>query len=1270
MKLLLSAFFGLVCFFTFAQDINMQNGTFTRCSGVLFDSGGNSDYSNNENFILTICPQNAGQTIKLDFTSFDTQSTEDVLTFFDGQTTSDPTIGSYSGTMSPGIIQATSSSGCITLQFISSAVTNSSGWAANISCYEPCQTIISQIDSAVPAPNTDGYIRVCPNQQISLTGSGQFGTSGVGASYEWDFGDGTTQNGQTATFSYTTHGVYYVNLNISDTNSSNDPSGCKNSNLINQVVQVSTAIDFMGTAAVKASLCFGESTTITGVANETPFLTLCTPPVSGVTFLPDGNGAVYETSIVVDCFESSQTLDDINHLSEICLEMEHSYLGDLDIDIISPSGQSVRLHNQGGDYANLGIPWATSPVDSQSSVLTAGQGFNYCFVANTSLPTLTAGVQANGTFVAGNGPATYMDSFVSAGDYSSLNPLNVLLGSTLNGSWTIRVTDNISSDNGYIFSWVINFDPSILPPNISFTPAITSEGWDADNTITNTSGNTITVQPPSDGIFCYTYRVMDDFGCEYTKDVCIEVFPELIHANPNDLLICDPTGATSYVFDLTQNDPIIFAPNPNPSDFVLTYHTSQAEADADTNPISASDAAAFTGTNGQVIYGRFEYLNSGCYETVSFMLNLFSAPSISSLGDLIFCDDSIDGDDTNGIVEFDLSTKVSEVLGSQSSSAYAVKFYYDQAAADLGVSGTDITTPIANTSNPQPIFARLENKLNIDCYGTTSFQLIVNPLPVITTEVTLKQCDTDTDGITDFNLTQANQLISMNYATETFSYYLTQSKADSGFVIDQITTPIIYTNPTPVNSTVYARVETTFGCFRTSKVNLVVGATLLNPNTFQLKYFVCDDTDTDNNNSNGVASFDFSDATAKVLAQLPTNQNLTVSYYISQADALAETNPIPDISKHRNTASPTTQNIYVRVDSNDVNACLGLGHHITLNVDPLPEPHTITDYILCSDTTQTPFDLTTKEAELIGSQTTPILISYHLSEQDAINNVAIQNPNTYPNTSNPQTIYVRAQFDPDNNMNLDVRECVRTDMSFQLQVNLNPVLFTPDPIIECNDQISTIYDLTLRESQITNNDTTIVLTYFETQLDLANNNPILDPTIYTSNTLTNTITVLATGTNQCTKTIPLDLNTILYANVNKTPPPLEECEIDNNGFDYFDLTLRESQILNGLTATDFDISYYEDEIDAQSGNTNTIPDPTNFENTIILTQEIYVRVKPKTNHCFVIVPLTIIVNPVPEIGILDRYMICLNKTDQVISAVTQPFLPTPPHRHPTKPLHL
>ncbi|MDA9970311.1 CUB domain-containing protein [Flavobacteriaceae bacterium] len=144
MKTLLSAFFGLVSCVTFAQGINMQNGTFTQCGGVLSDSGANSDYSNNETFTLTICPPNAGQFTKLEFTAFDTQSNTDILVIFDGQSISDPILGTYSGTTSPGVIQATNTSGCLTLRFVSDAATTSTGWTANISCYEPCQTIISQ----------------------------------------------------------------------------------------------------------------------------------------------------------------------------------------------------------------------------------------------------------------------------------------------------------------------------------------------------------------------------------------------------------------------------------------------------------------------------------------------------------------------------------------------------------------------------------------------------------------------------------------------------------------------------------------------------------------------------------------------------------------------------------------------------------------------------------------------------------------------------------------------------------------------------------------------------------------------------------------------------------------------------------------------------------------------------------------------------------------------------------------------------------------------
>ena len=804
---------------------------------------------------------------------------------------------------------------------------------------------------------------------------------------------------------------------------------------------------------------------------------------------------------------------------------------------------------------------------------------------------------------------------------------------------------------------IVNGNPGCQGTDITLNTTLSAAGttfeWFKDGTLMAGETNS-TLLVSADGT--YNFKAILVGGCEATDEIVIEfTTPPVITSPPADILLCETDGNGMEVFNFSANEVLVLGTQ-SASNFPISYHTSQTDAEGNLSPLSIPYQNSLA---TETIWLRIADMTQSCYEVVSFDIEVRLQPTANTPNTIIQCDDSVDGDDTNGFVEFDLSPKIPEVLGTQLASDYTVKFYYDQAAADAAVVGTEITAPIQNTTNPQTIYARLENKLNVDCFGTSSFQLIVNPLPVVNLEVILKQCDSDTDGITDFNLTEANQLISSDYTNETFTYYLSSAKAEMGLLADQITTPTIYTNPTPVMSIVYARAETIHGCFRVSKINLVVGATLI-PSTFQLEYYVCDDTEVDNDNSNGVAAFDFSDATAQVLAQLPTNQNLTVSYYISEADALAETNPIADITKHRNSANPTTQNIYARVDSNDVNACLGLGHHITLNVDPLPESSTITDYVLCSDTTQTTFDLTTKDTELIGSQTTPILISYHLSEQDAINNIPIPNPNTYSNTTNPQTIYVRAQFDPDNNMNLDVRECVRTDINFQLHVNLNPVLFTPDPIIECNDQVTTVYDLTIRKDQITNNDPSIVLSYFETQQDLDTNNPIPNPTTYTNNTFTRTILILATGTNQCTKTITLDLITVLYANVNKTPTPIEECEIDNNGFDYFDLTLRETQILNGLNPADFDISYYEDQMDAQSGNTNNIADPTNFENTIVLTQEIYIRVKPKLNHCFIIIPLTIIVNPVPEIGILDRYMICLNKNDQVISPVTQTFLPIPP----------
>ena len=759
-----------------------------------------------------------------------------------------------------------------------------------------------------------------------------------------------------------------------------------------------------------------------------------------------------------------------------------------------------------------------------------------------------------------------------------------------------------------------------------------------------------------------TYKVEINLpgGCSSSDEIVLEfITPPFINNTPKDLFICETDNNGIETFNLTNNSSLVLGSQIT-TDFTITYHLNEADANSNRNAIVTPETYVNTNTE-EMIWLRIATKNQVCFKVTSFRINVLKQAVANKPRPYEVCDNTTIGTDTDGLVSgFDLSTKINEALGAQSVSDYDVRFYYSQADADAKNTTAEITTTIPNTINPQPIYARVENKSNTACYDTTSFNLIVHPLPVLKgLEVDLKQCDTDIDRISLFNLTEANELISTNHTNENFTYYLTEAQAKTGLIADRITNFTDYANTIPGSgSFVYTRVETANGCFRTAKINLFVGASQIPASFVTLQYYECDNKITDNNNTNGIATFDFSDA--KNTIENLFSGGVTATFYNNEADALAESNPI-DIKSHRNEGYPTTQKIYVRIDSDDVNACLGLGHHVTLNVAALPDKNTIQDYVLCSDTNEATFDLTTKASEIIGTQTRPIFVSYHESEQDALNNNnPIAKAASYSSTT--KTIYVRTQFDDNSNGMLDARECVSTDMSFNLVVNPNPVLINPDPIRVCSQQIDTEYDLTIRADQITNGDKTITLNYYKTQQDIINNTPITTPKAYTNTQLDRDIIVLATGANGCTKQITLSLKTILYANLNKNPIPIEECEIDNDGYDNFDVRRREGAILNGLTASNFTFTYYEEEADAIAGNTKAIQTPEDFANTQDhqYTQTIYARVQPVSNECFIVVPVTLIVNQVPEINIEEEYVICLDAASQSISPVLSTILPNPP----------
>ncbi|UCE92610.1 MAG: T9SS type B sorting domain-containing protein [Flavobacteriaceae bacterium] len=214
-------------------------------------------------------------------------------------------------------------------------------------------------------------------------------------------------------------------------------------------------------------------------------------------------------------------------------------------------------------------------------------------------------------------------------------------------------------------------------------------------------------------------------------------------------------------------------------------------------------------------------------------------------------------------------------------------------------------------------------------------------IPEINEEVTLKNCDQDedpTDGYTDFNLEEANELIPINIAEDQpliFSYYLNEDEANEG--INPLE-PVPFNNRT--SGLVFGRAESEDGCFDIAAVYLEVSATQ------PVDLVNLESCDTDDIND-GLVSFDLTLATNQILVQLPP-QELRVQYYRNLDDATLEQNEILPQNDFVNEV-PYYQKLYVRVESVTNGECISLGEFVELFVFPLPEFDLTTNTIYCQN---------------------------------------------------------------------------------------------------------------------------------------------------------------------------------------------------------------------------------------------------------------------------------------------------------------------------------
>ncbi len=277
-------------------------------------------------------------------------------------------------------------------------------------------------------------------------------------------------------------------------------------------------------------------------------------------------------------------------------------------------------------------------------------------------------------------------------------------------------------------------------------------------------------------------------------------------------------------------------------------------------------------------------------------------------------------------------------------------------------------------------------------------------------------------------------------------------------------------------------------------------------------------------------------------------------------------------------------------------------------------------YQLCDDNSGDEvefFDLSTKDDEVLASvPESDYTWTYHLTANDALDGT---NPvsGSIQNTSNPQTVFVRIE---------DVINGCLAYQSFELIVNPIPEISQPTLLVACDDVEAggiTSIDLSQKDEEITNGNFDLTVTYHHTQEDANSGaNPI--PLPYVNTTTTETLFVNVTDTNTgCSTTTSLDIEVLDKPVINTGEHYIDACDTDHNGLATFDITSVTNDVLEGLTG--MDVTFHETFEDADLG-VNPIPNPSNYTNTTMFEQIVYIRVENPISGCASITPIELHTN--------------------------------------------
>ena len=596
---------------------------------------------------------------------------------------------------------------------------------------------------------------------------------------------------------------------------------------------------------------------------------------------------------------------------------------------------------------------------------------------------------------------------------------------------------------------------------------------------------------------------------------------------------------------------------------------------------------------------------SDCVIQDSVEVTLNSEQTAAPLNDYEICDD-LSGD---GIETFDLSTMDAEALAAVPPANYAISYHFSLSDAENNIN--PITTPIQNSSNPQTIYVRIED-LDSGCLAYTSFNLVVNPLPNITSPVSLQYCDDAiADGSTTIDLSENDLSITMGNPNLIVTYHYSQSDADQG--INAIPMPYVNTLP---NETIYVRVvDANTGCVSTTQFDIEI---LDNPVVDETTLPAVNACEADDD---GFAFFDLTEVIPDILDGLT---NVTVTFHLTQEDADNGTNPIADATNFQNTIEQL-QTIYVRIVDNTT-GCYTIVP-LTLHTNLLVTGTNVRNFHVCDDASMDGIATFNLEniANVISNGLEDVTITFYETQEDIDNETnPIDQSIPYEVTSSPHTVFV----------NIAIPSCER-DVTIDLIID-PPVILDPIPTIDYCDTDTdgfTSIDLASLDAAVLNGMQNVSVTYFLSAADAQNNeNPL--PPFYTNTSNPQTLHVRVDhDVTACFDRMPIEINVIPAPAVSQVDDIII-CDDDQDALSIIDLDSLIPQIVSDTT--NLTISFHTSLDDANNG-TNPILTPSAFNAT---TQIIYTRVESVITTCFAISEINVIVNTEPAFIPISNFQNC------------------------------